>query len=304
MEPLISIVMSTYNRSGIIRYSIESVLRQTYPNWELIVVGDHCTDDTQHVVSSFQDPRITYINLPAHHGEQSVPNNAGVEHSRGELLAFLNHDDLWMDTHLDGCIRRLLDTDADLVYGLALNVEPNDRLILVNANLQQRYTPMTIVPASTWCFRRSLHTELNGWRSGYLLYNAPSQDFLYRAWKKKKRMILFPELSTVLIPSGFRKNSYVDSTDKEHSVYSQRIRNLDKFRTDVLTIVSLTEQSNYLRTYSVFYLMKRLIKNAVNGLFVEAGFHPNAVRNFYRFGKKGGFLMWLRKHRGLPMKDS
>jgi glycosyltransferase involved in cell wall biosynthesis len=303
MDPLISIVIATFNRSGILRYSIRSVLRQTYPNWELIVVGDHCTDDTQDVVASFQDQRIRFFNLPVRHGEQSAPNNFGVQQACGELIAFLNHDDLWLESHLERCSRLLLETDSDLVYGLSVNIEPDGRLILVNANLQQRYSPMMIVPASTWCMKRSLHMELNGWRSGSALYNAPSQDFLFRAWKLKKKLTLSPELTAVLIPSGCRKNSYIDTNELEHSSFFNRSQDPDKFRSEMLTVVALTEQSNYLRTYPFVFFAVRLFKNAVNGLFSIAGLHPNAVQNFLKFGKKGGLIEWLRIQRGLPKKE-
>lgn len=302
MEPLISIVMATYNRSGILRYSINSVIRQTYSNWELIVIGDHCTDDTQEVVASFRDPRITFINLPVRHGEQSAANNAGVEQAHGDVIAFLNHDDLWMESHLELCMNRLTETGADLVYGLAMNIETNDRLILVNSSFEGRYIPTLLVPATTWCLKRSLHAELNGWRSGYTLYNVPSQDFLFRAWKKKKKMVLVPELTSILIPSGFRKNSYLDTAGEEHAAYFEHILASEGFRSKIFTTISLSEQSNYTRTLPVTAVASRLLKNTVLTIIMAIGLHPSAVRHFFRFRKKGGFIQWLRRHRGIPQQ--
>lgn len=304
MGPLISIIISTFNRSGVLRYSIKSVLRQSYTNWELIVVGDKCTDDTEAVVAAFFDPRIRFFNLPVRHGEQSQPNNIGVQHSNGELIAFLNHDDLWLEDHLKLCVRRLTESQSDLVYGLAVNVESKDRLILVNANPQHRYTPRLFVPASTWCLKRSLHTDLNGWRSASDLYNAPSQDFLFRAWKMKKRMILVPELTTVVVPSSYRKNSYIDTSEREHIEYLDRSADISVFRSTVLTHIAVTEQANYHRTFPVPYVASRLIKNAILSMIVAVGFHPFAVRNLLKFRKKGGIIEWLRIQRGLPQKES
>src|SRR5690606_24951720 len=94
-RPLVSVVMATYNRSNIIVYAIESLRANTLQDWELIVVGDCCTDDTETVVSAFGDQRIRFINLPENCGEQSGPNNFGVGLARGKYLAFLNHDDMW-----------------------------------------------------------------------------------------------------------------------------------------------------------------------------------------------------------------
>ena len=76
--PIVSVVLATYNRSRVLAHAIESVRSSTLTDWELIVVGDHCTDDTAEVVASFDDPRITFINLPQNVGEQSGPNNEGV----------------------------------------------------------------------------------------------------------------------------------------------------------------------------------------------------------------------------------
>ena len=63
--PTVSVIMATYNRSNIIGYAIGSLLRSSFADWELIVVGDACTDDTESVVSSFADPRIRFIKVDA-----------------------------------------------------------------------------------------------------------------------------------------------------------------------------------------------------------------------------------------------
>ena len=68
--PRVSIITSTFNRSNVLRLAIASVRRSTFEDWELLVVGDHCTDDTEAVVSAFGDSRIRFFNLPQNHGEQ------------------------------------------------------------------------------------------------------------------------------------------------------------------------------------------------------------------------------------------
>lgn len=71
-----------------LRYAIQSVLWQTRADWELIVVGDACTDDTAEVVASFGDRRIQFLNLEHNVGEQSGPNNAGLRRARGRYVAY------------------------------------------------------------------------------------------------------------------------------------------------------------------------------------------------------------------------
>src|SRR5687768_2452137 len=99
--------MATYNRSNLLPLVIHTVLWQTFTDWELLVIGDACTDDTEAVVNSIGDPRIHFFNLPDNCGDQSGPNNEGMRRARGKFVAFLNHDDFWMPEHLANAVARL-----------------------------------------------------------------------------------------------------------------------------------------------------------------------------------------------------
>lgn len=81
--PLVSVIVATYERSNVLRLTIECVLRSSFADWELLVIGDACTDDSSEVVASFCDPRISFTNLARNVGEQSGPNNAGCAMARG-----------------------------------------------------------------------------------------------------------------------------------------------------------------------------------------------------------------------------
>ena len=100
-EPLVSVILSTYNWSSVLRLAIETVLWQTMRrDFELLVVGDGCTDDSAEVVQSFGDARIRWHNLASNSGSQSGPDNAGLAMARGRYVAYLGHDDVWYPTHL------------------------------------------------------------------------------------------------------------------------------------------------------------------------------------------------------------
>src|SRR5438034_6974226 len=71
--PRVTVVMATYNWSTVLPYSIGSALRQTFTDFELLVVGDGCPDDSAEVVAAIDDPRVRWINLPANSGHQSAP---------------------------------------------------------------------------------------------------------------------------------------------------------------------------------------------------------------------------------------
>ena len=117
MSPRVTVLIPTYNWSTVLPYSIGSVLRQTMPDFELLVVGDGCTDDSQAVVEKIGDPRIRWINLPTNTAHQSGPNNEGLRQARGEFIAYLGHDDLWLPHHLESAIAAL-DRGADFTHSL------------------------------------------------------------------------------------------------------------------------------------------------------------------------------------------
>lgn len=98
MSNLFSIVLPTYNRAYLIKDTIQSVMNQSYTNWELLVVDDGSTDNTKEVVSSFTDPRIRYIYQE--NAERSVGRNNGVRQAKGEWICFLDSDDYFLPDHL------------------------------------------------------------------------------------------------------------------------------------------------------------------------------------------------------------
>lgn len=98
-KPLVSIIVPTFNRAHIIKQAIESVQRQTYNNWELIIVDDGSTDDTDHVVSSFHDDRIVYCKK-ANQGP-SAARNKGVGIAKGTWVAYLDSDDILYPDYLE-----------------------------------------------------------------------------------------------------------------------------------------------------------------------------------------------------------
>src|SRR5271170_574706 len=114
--PVVTVIIQTFNRSNILEYAIGSVLAQTFADWELLVMGDGCTDDSAEVVARFTDPRIRFVNLRERVGDQSGPNNEGVRLARGRYVAYLNHDDIWLSDHLEKTVAALDSSDADLVF--------------------------------------------------------------------------------------------------------------------------------------------------------------------------------------------
>lgn len=91
---LVSVIMPTYNHARFIGEAIESVLNQTYKNLELIIVDNFSEDNTEEIVTSFDNKRIKYLKFN-NNGIIAVSRNVGVNHSKGKLVAFLDSDDKW-----------------------------------------------------------------------------------------------------------------------------------------------------------------------------------------------------------------
>ena len=100
-RPLVSIIMPAYNAEKYIQESIESVLAQTYQNWELLIVNDASTDNTKAIINNYlSDPRIKIINHQKNKGLAQT-RNTGIEQSTGEYITFLDTDDLWTPAKLE-----------------------------------------------------------------------------------------------------------------------------------------------------------------------------------------------------------
>ncbi|SCG86400.1 glycosyltransferase family 2 protein [Methanobacterium congolense] len=137
-NPLVSVLIATYNRPELLtERAVPSVLRQTYQNFELIIIGDHCTNDTEERLKKFKDERIKFFNLPERgkypedpHKRWLVagtaPANKAIELSSGEWLAPLDDDDEFSDDHIETLLKFATDNDYDMVYGkVRMETEPD-----------------------------------------------------------------------------------------------------------------------------------------------------------------------------------
>ena len=100
MKIKFSIILPTYNRAYLLPYAIESVIEQSYKNWELIIVDDGSTDNTRDLVKKYKkkDKRITYIYQD--NSERSAARNNGILRASGEWVCFLDSDDKYLSNHL------------------------------------------------------------------------------------------------------------------------------------------------------------------------------------------------------------
>jgi len=116
-EPIVSIILPTYNRAALLERGIRSVLRQTMQDFELIIIDDGSDDDTAEAVGRQTDPRIQFVSLGRNRGLSSA-RNAGLARARGRFLAFQDSDDEWQPEKLELELQAFeANPEAAVVYG-------------------------------------------------------------------------------------------------------------------------------------------------------------------------------------------
>jgi len=98
MAAIFSVIIPTFNRSNLLQIAIQSVIEQTFPDWELIIVDDASTDDTKEIVQKYADFRIKYHYQNKQ--ERSTARNNGISFSTGKYICFLDDDDYFLPNHL------------------------------------------------------------------------------------------------------------------------------------------------------------------------------------------------------------
>jgi glycosyltransferase involved in cell wall biosynthesis len=299
MTMRVSIITATYNRANVLRYTIESVLRQTFTDWELLVVGDACTDDTSEAVRSFGDPRIRFVNLERNSGEQATPNNEGVRLARGELIAFLNHDDLWTPEHLAVCVAELDTTGTPFVSTAAIAVDHRDMPYLMGVGPRGTYEPQVFVPASSWVMRRDFAAAVGPWRPAREIFATPSQDWIFRAWRRHRPLYSIAKVTVLAVHSGGRQRSYADRLEEDNARYAALLRDDPDFIPRLMSAIALRMTAEGMRI-GVLAPLIRAAKNAACRATIAAAIHPSSLVNAFKHRRKGGLLDFLRRNRGLP----
>jgi len=312
--PTVSVIMATYNRSNLLRYSIGSVLRSDFSDFELIVVGDGCTDDTEDVVRGFADPRIRFVNLPTNSGAQSVPNNAGIELARGRYILFLNHDDLYFEDHISASLALMQRTGADIAWSPVLVLEKSGResgppdpehdvIGLGGFAGTSGFDPQTFIIASSWIVRSDVCRAVGPWCDPETTRLSPSQEWLFRAHRRGRRLTYHRHISVLCIYGGTRKHSYLIRSSPEHERAWLWITGGEALRRALLECATL-EQSAQLKSDRDWLMRFRAegrfpaLRKLAIGLLRHFGVHPVAVERVFEGTGKGDWIAQIRRFTG------
>jgi glycosyltransferase involved in cell wall biosynthesis len=216
--PFFSIVTATYGRGRHIVPTIQSVLRQSFENFELIVVGDGCDDETESIVRSFSDPRIIWRNLPQNTGSQSFPNNEGIRVSRGDWIAYIGHDDIWTGDHLSKIhATSLRDREADFVVsGCVYHTPPGTGIYYVNGLFEKSDNIAGyFFPPSSIAHRPNVTERIGPWQDPRSIAKSVDCDFMQRALKAGMRFISTGVITVHKFAAGHRYLSYLRVSSDE-----------------------------------------------------------------------------------------
>lgn len=198
MSELVSIIMPSYNTGAFIKETIQSVLKQTYENWELLIVDDCSTDNTDEVVLPFlNDQRIRYIKNEINSGA-AVSRNRALREAKGKWIAFLDSDDLWVPEKLEKQIR-FMD-----VHGYAFSY--TDYMIRLNGEwLPYVYTGPNVVNRRkmyNYCYFSTITVMYNREKIGLIQIENLRKNNDYAMWLQaieKSNCYRFPECMSFYI---------------------------------------------------------------------------------------------------------
>lgn len=136
-NPLVSVIIPTWNRGALlVERTLPSIFKQSHENFEIVIVGDCCTDNTAELLSSIDDPRLRFFNLPERGNYPkekkalwqvagSVPKNKALELCQGKWIAPLDDDDVFTPDHIELLLRYAQERNLEFVYGkLRMEVSP------------------------------------------------------------------------------------------------------------------------------------------------------------------------------------
>ena len=249
-RPAITVVIPTYNWSAALRCAIRSVLLRTEQNFEILVVGDGCTDDSADVVASFGDARIHWHNLDRNYGSQWAANNYAIEHAASDWIAYLGHDDIWYPTHLEAILRAAKEHDAEVVTSVMALYGPPDSGIRGIAGLfsSGSYSASDFVPPSAFAHKTSIYGDGIKWQDPASVTVPMDALFMSRAAMAAKRFASTRELTSFKFNAAWRRDSYkIKSTDEQQRLL-ERIQSDADFRSrELIDIMDAVVKGKFLK---------------------------------------------------------
>jgi glycosyltransferase involved in cell wall biosynthesis len=231
----VSVVIPTYNSSETLKLALQSVLWQDFKNFDVWVIGDGCTDDSEKAVTSYNDPRVHWHNLPKNSGSPGLPRSEGINHSTGQYIAYIGHDDLWFPWHLSELVDCIETNRSDFVYSLGAIIAPEGVLGMFSLP-KEAWTPNETVSPINWLHRRSLLAKNVSWPRN--MKYGDDREFLQRLRKANVRVDFRKELSVMKFPAQSWRTYSIRNSYPQQKYVLELGRDAFKLRNELLELAA------------------------------------------------------------------
>ena len=281
---LVSVIIPTHNRSFLLKRAIQSVLDQTYPKFECIVVDDASKDQTPDVISSFEDDRIKYFLHEKNKGA-SAARNTGIRNSAGKFIAFLDDDDEWLDTKLEKQVTVLekLPSKYGMVYCWMDYYDSQEKIIfehhpvLRGSVFTQVLDVQRLGGCPTLLVKREALEKIGKFDESLLRGN--DGDFIRRVCKEYE-VDYIPEV-LVRVNTGHSHPRISDNkvSDIKNAIKSQEIK-FNKFRSSLASLPSV--RANIYVIIGNHYVMLSNWNKALKNYFLAISIKPSTLLKISR----------------------
>ena len=279
-EPVISVVMAVYNEAKYVKEAIDSILSQSFKNFEFIIVDDGSTDDTNKIIQSYQDSRIKLLSLD--HGGLPRALNIGIDNSRSNIIARMDGDDIAIHFRLEKQIQYLDQNINCLAVGSAVEVIDKDSASLyrqeVPISFKEIKKHMPIIPMyhSSICFRKDIFYKCGGYDTNLLT----AQDRLL--FNKMATFGALNNINEVLLKYRIHPGAISRRTNRDYKLLNQAMvrlinnKDADQNDYDNINIVYSKHNNSEKRKKGLYYLK-------IGKLYIEKIFDRNkAFKNLIR----------------------
>tara|TARA_Y100000590_G_scaffold367688_1_gene427891 strand:- start:578 stop:1492 length:915 start_codon:yes stop_codon:yes gene_type:complete len=242
----VSIVIPTYNHGKYIRKCIESIISQTYNNWEAIIVNNNSTDNTVDIINDFNEERISIINID-NQGIIAKSRNIGIKNSTGDYIAFLDSDDWWYSNKLEVIMSKK--GEADFIYHY-LDIYNNEQKTNKKHRVRSLKPPVfedlminaNAISNSSVVVKKNILLKAGNLSEDVKLKAVEDYDLWLRISRVTDSFLLIPEYLGGYLVSGINSsNISSDMIDKIDAVYNKNVSYLND---------GLKKQAYYTKEYT------------------------------------------------------
>jgi len=196
-NPLVSVIITTYNRVKLLEETLDSVRNQTYSNIEIIVVSDASNDGTDLFIQKISDLRMKYFKLEHNSGLPAVSRNHGLKYANGEYIAFCDDDDIWIKTKIEKQLKKIENHDICFTKRTFINEKGNKishRPLYIPKRLNLRSLLVTnYITLSSVLIKKKLLDTFNGFNVSPLFKASEDYELWTRLLANNVKIIICPE---------------------------------------------------------------------------------------------------------------